>query len=438
MDKLAVTRFFQANKLANTRFLQANKSQLEKLPSKPGVYLFKDNKKKVIYIGKARNLKNRVFSYFKKGLILGNKTTQLVRQINDIDYILVGSEVEALLLEANLVKKLQPKYNVELKDGRKYPYIKITHEDFPRVLLVRKAENDKALYFGPYPDGTSVRKILSLLRHIFPYCTHKKPYQSCLFIHLGLCPAPNISISKHEYRRLIKLIVNFLKGKKTLVVRKLTKDMETASSKEDYRKAAQIKRQIVAIENITQEAKSPFEYLRNPNLINDITKERLEKLKELLKLEKVPRRIECYDISNISGSSACGSMVVAIDGQLDSRFYRRFKIQRPQKPDDVGMLEETLTRRLKHQEWELPDLVIVDGGQNQANTAIKVIHSFSLTLPVIGIAKRLEEVYLPGNPVPMSTDRIPEAKFFLQEIRNEAHRFAKAYHLLLRSKLLIR
>lgn len=415
-----------------------DRSQFKEIPPKPGAYLFKDVFGKVIYVGKARNLKNRVSSYFQKEIVLGDKTAQLVKNIKTIDYIMVESEIEALLLEANLIKKYRPKYNVELKDDKKYPYIKITHENFSRVFLARRVKDDRALYFGPYPDGTSVRKILGLIRHIFPFCTHKKSYRSCLFIHLGLCPGPGISINEKDYKRTIKLIINFLKGKKTAVLKKLQREMEEAAFGQDYRKAALIKRQIWAIENITQEVKSPFEYLKNPNLVKDLAREKLKELTIFLGLSKVPKKIECYDISNISGTDATGSMAVAIDGQSASSMYKRFRIKRIPGSNDTAMIEEILTRRFKHKEWELPDLVVVDGGLAQVNAASKIIHSFRLNISVVGLAKRLEEVYFANNKSPLATNKNPKAKFILQEIRNEAHRFAKAYHLHLRSKRQVR
>jgi len=415
-----------------------DRSQFKKIPQKPGAYLFKDFFGKVIYVGKARNLKNRISSYFQKGIVLGDKTAQLVKNIKTIDYIIVESEIEALLLEANLVKKYQPKYNIELKDGKSYPYIKITDDPFPRVILVRKKINDLGKYFGPYPDGTSVRKILNYIRYIFPFCTHKKAYESCLFIHLGICPGPGLKISKTDYKKNIRNITNFLEGKSKAVLNNLKNEMAVQAKKENYKEATKIKKQLEKLESATQEVKEPYEYLRNPNLVNDLAEKRLIALAQLLSLSKAPQRIECYDVSNISGTDASSSMVVMINGQMDLSEYKKFKIRKLSTPNDVGMLEETIERRMKHKEWGIPDLIVVDGGISQVNTVYKTLQKGQWVTPVIGLAKRLEEIFYPGKRESQSTEINKEAKFLLQTIRNEAHRFAKAYHLFLRSKRQVR
>lgn len=413
-------------------------SKRSNLPQKPGVYIYKNTNGEVLYIGKAKNLKNRVASYFQKDIGLGTKTSQLVKQISHVEYILVNSEIEALLLEANLIKKFQPKYNSELKDGKSYPLIKITIEEFPRILLVRKIENDKAKYFGPYPNGSSVKMILNYIRHIFPYCTHKKPYESCLFIHLGICPGPGIKVSKKEYMKSVKKIENFLKGKKNDIIKTLKKEMNEYAKSEDYHKAAEIKKQIEKIISISKPVVSPSEYVKNPNLVSDIAGKRINALMTFLSLTAIPQRIECFDVSNTSGKNATSSMVVMIDGQMDKSKYRKFKINMKSKPNDTGMLQETLTRRLKHKEWGIPNLLIVDGGIAQVNSAHQIIIKNSVEIPVIGLAKRLEEVYFPGNNKPISTDSNHEVLFLLQTIRNEAHRFARNYHILLRRKSMFR
>jgi excinuclease ABC subunit C len=412
------------------------KTLLGKLPQKPGVYLFKDSYGNVLYIGKAINLKNRVSSYFQKGETLGPKTNRLLRNSVTVDYILVDSEIEALLLEANLIQKYQPKYNVDLKDGKGYSYIKITRETYPRVLRVYKKINDKSRYFGPYPNGTSVRNILKVIRHIFPFCTHKKPYKSCLFVHIGLCPGPGFAVDENNYNKTIQFITRFLQGKKHLVIQKLQEEMKRAAQKEDYHRAAEIKKQVEGIERITQKVKMPYEYLKNPNLVADRATENLKELQRFLHLKTTPNRVECYDISNIKGTNVVGSMVVMVNGQPENGLYRRFKIRNIGKGDDLLALEEVLKRRFRHTEWVYPNLIVVDGGENQVNRARQVITERLLRIPVIGLAKRFEEVYLPDTKRPIPTDDNPKAKYLLQEIRNEAHRFARAYHILLRAKSL--
>jgi excinuclease ABC subunit C len=409
-----------------------------KLPQTPGVYIYKNNTKEILYIGKAKNLKDRVNSYFQKNVELGPKTQQLVNQISDVEYILVESEIDALLLEANLIKKFQPKYNIDLKDGKSYPMIKITNDVFPRILIVRKKEDDKAKYFGPYPDGSSVKMILKYIRHIFPFCTHKKPYKSCLFIHLGICPGPGISISKIEYKKSIKNIENFLKGKKESVIKTLEKEMNECAKKQQYHNAAKIKKQIENMVTISKPFISPSEYIKNPNLINDQALKRVKAVMDFLNSKTYFKRIECFDVSNISGTDATSSMVVMIDGRIDSSKYRKFKIKFGSKPNDIEMLKETVNRRIKHTEWDMPDLIIVDGGLNQVNCVSEILNENRILIPVIGLAKKLEEVYLPNQNKPLSTETNDNVRFLLQTIRNEAHRFARAYHIQLRRKSMFR
>ncbi len=415
------------------------------MPEDFGVYLFLDEKSNVLYVGKAKNLKLRVASYFGAIESLPPKTASLVSRIYKISHILVESELEALLLEANLIKKYNPSYNVRWTDGKAYPFIKITVKDmFPAVLQVRKIDDPKAVYFGPYPNIGDVRKILKMIRRIFPYQSvknhGKKP---CLYHYLNLCPclpAFNSEVLRRKYRQTIKMIIAFLEGKKEYILKLLFDKMKTAAKNENFEEAKLIKKQIDTINVVTASIRDPIEYAQNPNLLSDESALDINELKNALKNYGVKvynlSRIECYDISNIQGKQATGSMVVAAKGVIDKSQYRLFKIRLKHTPDDVSMLMEVLRRRLKHREWVIPNLIIVDGGVNQVNAAKTVVKETDLKIPVIGLAKREEEIVIPkGHFKGATIIRLPRnsrALKLLQRLRDEAHRFALAHHRKLR------
>jgi len=390
-------------------------------------------------VGKAKNLKKRVASYF-SNKDLGEKTRILVSQIAKIKIIEVASEVEAFLLEERLIKKHKPHYNMRLIDDKRYPSLKITIKDkYPKVLLIRKPENDKALYFGPYTSATSLRAVLKLLRKIFPYqAVVNHPSKLCLYYHLGLCPCPTVTNDKH-YRKNINHIIDFLNGNKKMLLKDLEKERDKLSRDEDFEKAGEVQKQIDAVILITSSFYEPFEYENNPNLRSDVVASDLEELKRILNSNQISvfdlSRIECYDISNTSGINATGSMVVFTNGEKDSSSYRRFKIKRDykSKPNDFAMLREVLERRLTHQGWPKPSLIIVDGGKGQVSSAKRTLDELSLKIPLVGLAKReetiirsdLEEIKLPRNSKGLQ---------LIMRLRDEAHRFAITYHKKLRSK----
>ncbi len=359
------------------------------LPENPGVYLFKNKQGETIYVGKAINLKNRVKSYFQKSLKLGEKTKILVGNIANLETIKVDSEIEALLLEANLVQKYQPKYNIDLKDDKSYPYIKISH-------------NDQTRYFGPYPDTSTVNLIIRKLRIMFVY--KNKPVN-------------------------IKDIILFLEGKKDLLVKNLTKEMNKAAKDENYEKASLLKNQIEKIKNLTKPISKPFEYLQNPNLLEDQINNSLKNLSEALNLQSL-HRIECYDVANISGQFSTAAMIVFTNGQKDTDSYRKFKIHITGKPNDYKMLEETFIRRFHHPEWPDPNLIVIDGGLGQLN----VFNNLKIKIPAIALAKNEELIYFKNNKIKL--DKSSPALKLLQRIRDEAHRFATTYHKKLRLKSL--
>lgn len=412
-----------------------------KLPHKSGVYQFKDKKGHILYVGKAIDLYARVASYFNGG---GNvKTTILVDKIASVETIVVESELEALILEANLIKKYLPPFNVRLTDDKDYLYIGLTKEDFPKVLTIRKQDLLKMKkYWGPFPSSKTVRNTLKQLRRVFPWCSNppkstmqpprlQAKYKGCFYYHLGLCPGACLDlISIKDYRRIINRFSKFLEGKKQELIEELTLEMTNNSKNEQFEKAGRFKKIIDGISYLTQ-TNRVSSYLENPNFLEQEQKLALEQLKKDLRLKKAPDRIEGYDISNIQGKEAVGSMVVVTQGEIDKSQYRRFKIRISGKPNDVGMHREMIRRRLKHQEWPLPDLIIIDGGRGQARGAQLEISK--LQIPLFGLAKKMEWLYPPEGEVV----KLPKKSLslrLLQRLRDEAHRFAITYHRKLRDR----
>lgn len=366
----------------------------------------------------------------------------LVSQIKKIKFIEVSSEIEAFLLEENLIKKYTPKYNIRLVDGKQYPSLKITIQDeYPKVLLVRKQVKDGSLYFGPYTSTSSLRTVLKMLRRIFPFQNVlNHPNRLCLYYHLGLCPCPFVTKDKN-YRKTIIHIIDFLNGKTKKVIKELENDRDTSSKNDDFEEAGKLQRKIDAIKLITGSVYKPLEYELNPNLRMDVVKKELDELKKILNENGVGvsdlKRIECYDISNTSGLNATGSMVVFTDGEKDSSSYRRFKIKDfyDSKPNDFAMMQEVLERRLKHREWITPSLIIVDGGKGQVSSANKSLKSNQLDIPLIGLAKR-EEIIITSDFKEIKLPENSKSLHLVMRLRDEAHRFAITYHKKLRAKLI--
>lgn len=526
------------------------KSQRNKLPPRPGVYLFRDKDNHLLYVGKAKSLKKRVASYFQKKENLTPDKKLMLSKIKNLDHIVVDNETEALLLEHNLIKKYRPRYNVVFKDDKSYVYIKITQEDFPRVFIdrERKIKSSRASkiekIFGPYTSAESTRLTLKILRQIFPFRSCKTmPKKPCLFYHINLCPAPCIKkISQNDYQEAIKEIVRFLKGQWEQILEETKKKMERESQKQNYEKAAILRNRLLALEKIREKQKVittqklnqdiislvqtenkaavnlfiiregrllgkenfllrhtkskstkeilesfikeyyltpqnrppelivpvPISYPFSPSLkiivpqkgkkkrlialgkINaqqflDSIKEgqkkqksqdlkTLTELTSYLKLQKIPKRIEAYDISNIQGQEATGSMIVFQNGKPDKDRYRRFKIKSVSGANDVTMMQEILQRRFRHHNWSLPNLVIVDGGKAQLNIALKVLPKNKIAIPVRALAKKWEEIYFPKIKNPTTLPPTSQSLMLIKRIRDEAHRFAIAYHHKLRSK----
>lgn len=392
-------------------------------------------------MGKAKNLKNRVASYFTQTLV-GEKTKLLVKNIVSIEYISVTSEIESLLLEANYIKKYSPQFNIRLTDGKAYPLIQITIKNkYPSVLVARKIDDKHSIYFGPYPNATAMRLVLKTIRRIFPFQSVKNHgNRTCLYNHLGLCPCPVVFDSpemKKEYRKNIYRIVSFLQGNIQKILKELEKERDQLSKDEQYEQAKEIQKKITAIGLITQVVTPAFDYDTNPNLYEDLRKQEMEELKSTLSSKnvelKTSHRIECFDISNISGKNATGSMVVFTNAQKDSQYYRRFHVRAKQRPNDFLMMEEVIHRRFNHSEWPAPDLIIVDGGKGQITAARKALSQHRLNIPVIGLAKK-EEIIITEDFKEIRLPRDSVALQLIMRIRDEAHRFAITYHRKLRSK----
>ncbi len=392
-----------------------SKINLRKVPHKPGVYLFKDESGQVIYIGKAIDLKTRISS-------------PRNWHWNSVSTIVVESELEALILEANLIKKYLPRFNIRLTDDKDYLYIKITKEIFPKVVTARKHELKESLnFFGPFPSSKTVRETLKSLRRVFPWCNGGK--KSCFYYHLLLCPGACVGeINQKDYKKIIKNFIKFMQGKKDSLVKELTKEMSKLSKEQNFEKAAKIKKTLAGIAYITQTQRVNL-YLENPNFLENEKKLALQELQQVLNLPKIPERIEGYDVSNIQGKEAVGSMVVLTKGDIDKSQYRKFKIRTENKPNDVAMMKEIIARRFKHPEWPKPDLIIVDGGRAQ----VRIVKS---EIPVFGLAKRAEWLYSPKEQIIKLKKTSPALKL-LQKLRDEAHRFAISYHRKLHDKIIL-
>ncbi len=412
------------------------KEKIKKFPKTPGVYLMKDAAGKIIYIGKATSLRDRVKSYFDRPH--DRRLENLVAEIAKIDFQKTPTVIEALILEANLIKKYLPKYNIKEKDDRSFLYVVFTREKFPRIILLRglelarmsPAEKKKqiAKLFGPYTSASSLRAALDILRRrIFPFrdCT-VMPKRPCLYYNLKQCSAPCADlISQKDYRRLIRNLILFFEGKKEKIIKNLKKEMATASRQENFEEAAQLRNQIFSLEHIQDVAV----------IKSDEAKNRIEKFGI-----NIFGRIEGYDISNTSGTSATGSMVVFENGKQNKNEYRKFRIKTLTTPNDVGMMKEVMTRRLKHTtDWPLPDLILVDGGWGQINAVREILTERKIKIPILGIAKGFDRKQdrLIADPKNPELIRIAELhKDILLKVRDEAHRFAIGYHKTLRRKKL--
>ncbi|MCX6784146.1 MAG: GIY-YIG nuclease family protein [candidate division WWE3 bacterium] len=412
------------------------------LPKTPGVYIFKDKAGHILYVGKAISLKDRVSSYFQGSLDLGPKTRALVAKIIFIEHVDVGSELEALLLEAELIKRHRPPYNISLKDDKSYQYIVIEKsEKFPRISTTHNKGNLNTnwLYFGPYPEGRTVRQVVKELRRIFMFrdCGASKynRYQNlkrpCLFGDINLCAAPCVGrISDVDYNKNINRVVKFLSsGQKDPLIQEMKGEMSKLSENQEFEAASQLRDQISRFEYITQTFRPASEFLINPNLQSDQNNASVTDLLTVLGLSETSnQRLECVDISHLGGSQTVGSLVVFNGGRPDKTQYRRFRIKSVRGISDVDSISEVLTRRFKHEEWPLPRVLIIDGGKPQVAAAKKVLKDLNLTskLELIGLAKQFETI-VRSDGTSLRIPRNRPAIRLLQSLRDEAHRFANSY-----------
>lgn len=509
----------------------------EKLPDATGVYIFRDRDDRVLYVGKSISIRKRVSSYFREQE--NPRLRIMMRHLESIEYILTQNEKEALILESNLIKRYRPPYNVRLKDDKRYPFIKITDEEYPRVLIVRTIGRDSARYYGPFTDTGAVRRTLKLIKSLFRIRSCRRMDGPCLNSQIDLCYAPcDGRISREEYQEIIEKVDLFFQGRYQEVIEVLEEEMKEASERLEFERAARIRDQIESIREVMERQHASFtdsidqdivalekggdtsavvvlqirdgkitgkddfilrgsaprteileaflkQYYAIPRrvpseiltqypvedgviaewlselrgeevkihspeggagrrLLNIAWKnasvilkqkgrirDALLQLKDDLKLPEIPRRMEGLDISNIAGESATGSVAVFIDGKPSSGSYRRYRIS-AQGPDDYAMMRELVERRYSSPELRKPDLVLIDGGKGQLGVALEALKNCGVHVPVVGIAKKREEVYLPGLSEPVDVD--DGALQILRHLRDEAHRFAVKYHRTIRDR----
>jgi len=428
-----------------------NRKILTNLPQSAGVYLFWSGEQ-IIYVGKALNLKNRVSSYLSWDL--APKTKAMVQEANKLSYIRVDSEIDSLLLESSLIKKYQPRYNFAAKDDKNPLYIRITKEEYPKVLTARKIDEyqKNISFYGPFPSSASVRSVLKMLRRIFTYSDHKISNKACMYSHLNLCsPCPsaiekesNSKIKKdlkRIYLKNIGMLKLVLERKSSKVERELLLAMEHLSKEKRYEEAKMIRNQLMQLYYVTQKPIPALEFLKNPNLVIDIRNREIKELKNILLkhiyVEKL-ERIECYDVAHLAGTNPTASMVTFIKAEAEKSLYRRFRIFQKFPKSDVDSLNEVAKRRIKHlYDWGKPDLIIVDGGKPQVSVFNKWFEGRGI--PVVGIAKRYETLVVPVKILGRSgykQIRLIQgpALMLITRIRDEAHRFSRAYHHLLVKK----
>ncbi|MCX5706692.1 MAG: excinuclease ABC subunit UvrC [Candidatus Omnitrophica bacterium] len=404
------------------------KAKIMGVPQGAGVYIMKDKKGEVIYIGKAKSLKKRLNTYLGKDL--STKTIALMSSVSDLEYRVCPNESLALLLEASLIHKYKPIYNVSLRDDKSFPLVKISNEEFPAIYITRKKEQDGGCYLGPYTNSKLLRQALKIIRRNFPYRTCRKiPNKACIYYRLNLCPACCMGkISKNDYSQIIGNISLILEGSVDTLIKKLSFVMENYSKDERFEESAKIRDQISALSAIAQ----------SQGNLN--SRDELQDLKILLRLDKIPQRIEVFDISNISGKEAVGSMVSFFLGEPDKNNYRKFKIKTVTGVNDYEMTAEVLRRRysrLIKENSTSPDLILIDGGKGHLNTAAGELKKLGLKIVLASIARKNEHIYTQDKVIPIKLESDTPALNLIRRLRDEAHRFAMSYHRLLRRKKLI-
>lgn len=429
--------------------------KLKDLPKEPGVYFHKSASGEIIYVGKAAVLRNRVRQYFQASRNRDPKTELLVAEIDDTDWQVVDSEVEALFLEAEMIRRYMPRYNILLRDDKAMTYVRVNFNDvYPNVTFTRRPLDDGADYYGPFLSALSLKKALKYLRRAFPYSTHTVlPKRACLQYHLGLCPGPETGhLDEKTYKTNLKKLIRVLKGQRKSLISELEKDMKAYSAESEFEKAAVARNQLFALKNLGHQV------IFSDKEFQDISKDHaLVELTKLLGLSKPPRRIEGYDISHMSGTDTVASMVVFTNGASDKANYRKFKSRVPGN-DDFAHMREAMARRFSEKnikQWGMPDLLLIDGGKGQLGAATSILQEKNIALPAIGIAKKHEEIVVRNDwrHTNLNAEQVLKLRGFsrvsddftlvdlpnnsnivklLQRVRDESHRFAVSYHSVLK------
>ncbi|MDR2346074.1 MAG: excinuclease ABC subunit UvrC [Planctomycetaceae bacterium] len=417
------------------------------LPHASGVYLMKDSAQRVIYIGKAKDLRNRAISYFHKSAIEDSRTSVFVPEIADIDYIQTESEVDALLLEARLIKDIQPKYNRDLKDSKTFPYLQIrTRESFPRVEITRTPKEHGVRLFGPFTNSSGLRGAIIVLQKIFKFRTCSldiRPnderfrwFRPCILYSINQCSgACNFRTASSEYRKNIHRLIRFLEGNKKSLIEGLKREMKLESNERNYEIAAELRDQIHNLETLDQHGNIDTHVQPEAFVIDP--RRGVLGLKKIFKLEELPRTIEGIDIAHLGGCDMVASLVCFTDGLPFKSGYRRYKIKTVNGIDDFACMTEVVTRRFAHNDDNNPppDILLIDGGKGQLNSVLSALsRTYSQPKLVISLAKRDEEVFIPNQDEPLHLSRHSFALRLLQYVRDEAHRFAQHYHHILRKK----
>ena len=423
------------------------RSKINNLPHKPGVYLMKDRVGTVIYVGKARDVRKRVGQYFHPSRKMGwdVKFRALVDSVFDFDVHLVKGDPEALLLESRLIKQFKPRYNVSLRDDKRFLMLKVNLNDpIPRFALTRLKVNDGARYFGPFPDSRALRRSIDLARHNFslrgckPLNPGENDYKHCLYGHIEVCSAPCVGkVSLEQYRVQVENACDFLNGHCSDILKSLESDMEVAADAKDYERAARLRDQIKALRDTTRKT-TRYRKLPNQLPVSLNPENDLIELAGILELPAPPSLIEGFDISNISGSFMVASMIVFRNGRPANGDYRKYKIKGVSGQDDFACMAEAVKRRysrLKKGGRQMPDLILIDGGKGQLSSAVKSLSELGLEkLQIIGLAKEFEEIYKPSCKEPLRLGLDNNALQLLQRIRDESHRFANSFNAELRLK----
>ncbi len=426
-------------------------AKVREFPQTPGLYLMKDAAGRVIYVGKAKNLRSRASSYFLKGAAEDRRTADMVREIADIDFLECESEVDALLAEARLIKDVQPKYNQDLKDDKTFPYLEITtREDFPRVEFTRTPHERGTKLYGPFASAGSLRGAMQVLQKIFKFRTCSldideddekwRWFRPCLLASIDQCTAPcNLRISKEEYRKDIQRLRMFLEGNKRKLLSEMKAEMQAAAAALRFEQAARLRDEIQMLETLDE--RGELDTHVQPEVFYVDPKKGLSGLQKVLKLPETPRTIEGVDIAHLGGGETVASLVQFIDGLPFKPHYRRFKIRDVQGVDDFASIREVIARRFQrlHDDAQIfPDLLLIDGGKGQLSSALTAFRELDIEPPkVISLAKREEEVFVMGQSEPLRLSRHSFALRLLQYVRDEAHRFAQHYHHILRRKSML-